>query len=243
MAALYTYAPILKCVQDALAQLAQESPLSAFGSADEHAKLMVSYANQIGIFLTESEDWQQLITLLTLTGDSVRTAFDLPADMSRIISDTGWSAAHRRPVVVVNAQQQAEIRAWASGSFFVNPACRLMGDQLVFLTPPATGEVITFEYISKNWVLDGDAVTLKSALVTDADTPRFDSVLFTIVLKLRWLQARGMPTGSVQDEFNRRYLQVTSRDNMAQVLSLNGGTMVGMRYLDGYNVPDTGLGF
>ena len=51
-----------------------------------------------------------------------------------------------------------------------------------------------------------------------------------------------MPTGAVQEEFNRRYLQVTSRDNMAQVLTLNGGTIAGMRYLDGYNAPDIGYG-
>jgi hypothetical protein len=242
MAALYTYAPLLNFVRDALMQLAQVPPTTVFGSADEHAVLMGAYANQIGTMLAESEDWQQLAATFTITGDNVRTNFDLPADLSRFRNDTGWSHANRRPVIILNAQQQAEIRAWLSRSFFVNPACRMVGDQLVFMTAPAAGEVIDFEYLSKNWVLDQDAVTQKPALVTDADTPRFDSILFTATLKLRWLQTRGMPTGAVQEEFNRRYLQVTSRDNMAQVLTLNGGTIAGMRYLDGYNAPDIGYG-
>lgn len=242
MAALYSYAPFLTCVQDALKQLAQEPPTGVFDSGDEHAKLMGAFANQIGIMLAESEDWQQLINEWVLVGDSVRTNFDLPADVSRLVADSGWSYALRRPVIIINAQQRAEVNAWMSGTFLLNPACRLMNDQLVFQSPPAVGEEIKFEYLSKNWVLDGNAVTRKPLLTANADTPLFDSILFTNLLKLKWLQTRGMPTSAVQDDFNRRYLQVTARDNLAQTMTLNGGIGSGMRYMDGYNIPDTNLG-
>jgi len=230
-------------VQDACVQLNLTKPTGVYDIADEHATIMGSYANMIGPMMVDTEEWQQFDKPLSITGDGSQTDFPLPSDLSRIKNDTGWSHANRRPVIVVNEQQFAAIRAWVSQSFFINPACKIANDNLVFVTAPALNENITFEYVSKNWVIDGTTPSvLKERITTNSDTPMFDSVLFTIALRLKWLQVRGMPTAQAQQEFNIRLSQVLPRNIMAGVLSLNGGTYTGFRYLDGfYNSPDTGF--
>jgi hypothetical protein len=243
MATLYTYAPILQEVQDACVQLLLPKPTGVYDSQDEHAILMGSYANLIGPMLTDEIEWQQFDLVFTVTGDGVKSTWDLPPGFSRFTNDTGWSLSNRRPVIIVNSQQWAAIQAWVSQSFFVNPACRIANDQLQFLVPPAGGEVITFDYTTSYWVQDGAVPTLlKERLTANSDVPLFDSLLFTIALKLKWLEIRGMPTTGVQNEFDRRMQQVTPRNAMAQAMSLNSGVGTGFRYLDQFNSPDTGLG-
>ena len=240
---LYTYAPILSIVQNALVRLNQPKPTGVYDSPDQNAQIMGSLANGIGPMLQDVYKWQQFRKDFEVTGDSVETAFDLPDDLSRFADMTGWSHANRRPVIIVNDVQWNSIKAWVSQSFFVNPACRIFDDQLQFLTPPALNERITFEYISNGWVIDGvDPDTIKQTISANSDTPMHDSLLFTFALMVKWLETRGMPTQTSQQDFNERFQQITSRNQMAGVLSLNGGTMQGMRYLNGANVPDVGFG-
>lgn len=241
---VYSYSPILTEVQNACVQLNLPKPSGVYDSQDENAQIMGSFANMVGLMLNEENNWQQMVKTFTVMGDGVEAGFDVPDDFSRFRNDTGWSYAKRRPVIILNPQQWAAIKSWLSQSFFVNPACRLVDDQVLFMTPPMNGEKITFEYIDKNWVIDGDdPLILKSELVKNSDVPKHDSMLFTIALKLKWMQARGMPTAAVQEEFGARFAQLMSRNQMSQVLSLNGGTFTGYRYLDNFwNTPDTGVG-
>lgn len=243
MATLYTYDTILGEVQDALVRLGLPKPNGVYDSQDENAVLMGSVANEIGPMLLDIYSWQQFRYEFEVVGDSVETAFDLPANFDRFIDNTGWSHANRRPVIIVNAQSWASVRAWVSKSFFINPACRIFNDQLQFMTPPALNESITFEYMSRNWVIDGITPnTLKSKLNANSDQPMHDSVLFTQALRIKWLEQKGMNTTAVQQDFNERFSELTRRNLMAQTLSLNSGGLSGFRYLDGVNMPDTGYG-
>ena len=240
---LFTYGTILQSVQDACTQLNLSAPTGVYDSPDEHAVLMGSYANMIGPMLVDNYQWQQFDDTFEVIGDGVQVAYPLPDDYARFTEDTGWSHANRRPVVIVNSQQQAAIQAWISNSFFINPAVILENDGLNFLVAPALGERITFKYSSKNWAIDGtDPATKKYRMDNNADTPMFDSVLFTFALKLKWAEARGMPTAAYQADFNGRLDQTYGKNAMAQTLSLNGGVGSGWKYLDASNIPDTGIG-
>lgn len=242
--ALYTYKPILEQVQDACLQLNLVKPTGVFDSDDENALIMASCANYVGPMLQDVWEWQQFYKPFSLTGDGTKVQFDLPSDFSRFTNDTGWSLSKRRPVIIMNQAQWAAIKSWLSQSFFVNPACMIMQDKLQFLTAPAASEEITFEYTSKMWVQDGgDPAIFKESLQKNSDIPLHDSVLFTLAMKVKWLETRGMNTQGAQQDFNERLKQLQMRNNMAQSLSLNGGSFTGFRYLDSYwNAPDTNLG-
>jgi len=241
---LYTYGTILQEVQDACAQLNLVKPQGVFDTNDENALIMANYANLLGEMLQDFAEWQQFYKLFTVMGDATATSFALPADFNRFTNDTGWSYSKRRPVIILNQQQWAAIKSWLSQSFFVNPACTLMSDKLEFMMAPGLAEKITFEYTSKNWVIDGnDPNTTKQFIDNNADVPMHDRILFTLGLKIKWLESRGMNTMGPQQDFNERIKQLTMRNRMAQQLSLNGGTFTGFRYIDNFwNAPDVNFG-
>jgi hypothetical protein len=237
---LYTYATILQETQDALIQLSQPKPVGVFDSTDKNAILMGSLGNMIGPQL-QIFPWQQFRSTYDVVGDSVETAFDLPIDYSRIVDGTGWSSAIRRPVVIITAQSWAAIEAWIGQSFYVNPAARIFDDKIHFISPPAIGDTISFEYVSKNWVLDEDDTTKKYRLENNGDKPLYDSQMFMLALKLKWAGNKGLPTQEYQQDFDERFGQMLQSNQTATNLSLNGG-LGGWRYLNGWNLPNTGYG-
>src|SRR5499427_4928953 len=243
MSALQKTDTILYEVQQACIQLSLPPPKGVYDSSDENVLLMGSAANLAGIMVGEAVDWQQLRLPFSITGDGVKTAWDLPANFSHFIDGTGWSLAIRRPVVVVSAQQWATIASWIP-KVSITPMCRIFGDQLQFLTPPQAGGVIQFEYIDANWVIDADVITtMKQRADKNGDVPRFDWLLMMIAIKLKWLELKGLSTAAVQSDFDDRLAQLTQRNQMGQLLTLSGAVPGGYRYLDGYsNVPDTGFG-
>src|SRR5215510_8048094 len=105
MASLQKLDTVLYEVQQACIQLSLPPPTGVFDSFDETAQLMGSVANLAGIMVAEAHDWQQLRKAYSITGDALRTAWDLPSDFSRFVDGTGWSLGMRRPVAVLNPQQ------------------------------------------------------------------------------------------------------------------------------------------
>lgn len=242
MSDLYKYGTILSEVQDALVTLNQSRPVGVYDSQDGNAILMGALANQIGPLLTEAFEWQQFRLTLTVTGDGTTTDFPLPAGLDKITSDTGWSQTNRRPVQILSAQQWAAAQAWIGQTPYITPACRMSNNALEFISAPALAEIITFEYVTRNWVLDQDAVTVKESLVYNADKPLHDSLLFTFALKLKWAEVRGMGTQSLQQDFEDRFLQITGRNTVASTLVIGAGSMTGPRLLGLGNIPETGFG-
>lgn len=242
MAALQTQATILFEVQQACLQLSLPSPAGVYDSTDETALAMGAVANLAGILLADGFNWEHLQGTITCVGDGVTTAFNLPADFGAIIDNTGWSAAIRRPVVVLNAQQWAAIAAWQGSAFTLSPACRIYNDQIVFISAPPVGN-ITFQYRVKYWVIDGVTPTTKKELLTaNADIPRFDWLMMTLAIKVKWLEMKSMSTMAAMADLQDRYLQLTSKDEIAPTLSLSGSQQGSFRYIDGMNLPDTGYG-
>lgn len=243
MASLQKLDTILYEVQQASIQMSLPPPRGVYDSSDENALLMGAVANLAGIVCADAYDWQQLRKPFIANGDGVRTAYDLPADFSRFVDGTGWSKSIRRPVQVLNPQQWAGVRSWLSQSFYINPACRIIADQLQFLSPPANGDQITFEYVDANWVIDADDATItKQKAQKNGDKPRFDWLLMVIAIKVKWLEQKAMNTVGAQSDFNDRVAQLLQHDQMGQVLTLSGSAPGGFRSLDGYNTPDSGFG-
>ena len=243
MATLHSTKPILYEVQEACKQLSLDVPTDAFGALDKTTLMMSSVANLAGIMVSDAFEWEFLQGVATITGDGVAKEFPIPAGLSFVVDNTGWSTAIRRPVSVLNPQQWASISAWLSQSFYVNPACRIYQDKFQFLSPPALNDTITFQYRSKFWVQDGLVpTTLKEMVEQNSDTPRFDWLLMILAIKVKYLEFKGMATVGAQSDFNDRLQQLTGKNQMAPVLYLSGPSLGNFRYLDLNNVPDTGIG-
>ena len=243
MASLQKLDTVLYEVQQACLQMSLPKPTGVYDITDENVLLMGSVVNLAGIMVAEAFDWQALRKPFSAVGDGTRTTWDLPADFSRFVDDTGWSKAMRRSVYVLNSQQWAAQAHWLS-PVALSPSCRIIADQLAFMVAPAVGEEIVFEYVDANWVIDAENPTLyKQRADKNADKPRFDWLLMVLAIKLKWLEQKGMNTTAAQLDFNERFIQLTQRDQMGQVLTLSGPVPGAMRYLDGFsNVPESGYG-
>ena len=244
MSSLQKLNTVLFEVQQACTHLSLPVPTGVYNLTDETALAMGAHANTAGVLISEAHDWEQLRLPYTITGDGVRTAWDLPQNFSRFVDNTGWSLGMRRPVAVLNAQQWYQVMAWLSHTFYAQPACRILADQLAFLVAPANGEQIIFEYVDSNWVIDQDNVmTLKQIANKNGDQPRFDWLLMALAIKTKWLEGKGMDTTASQADFNDRLLQLTQHDKLGQVLTLSGPYPTGYRYLDNYyNTPPSFFG-
>jgi hypothetical protein len=243
MASLQKLDTILYEVQQACIQLSLPPPSGVYDSSDDNVLMMGSVANLAGIMVAEAFDWQAMRKQFTANGDGITTAFDLPADLSRFVDGTGWSHAMRRPVVVVDTQQWANVQAWVP-KLSINPMCRIFGDKLQFLTPPAAGDQITIEYVDANWVIDGaDPLVKKQKVTANADKPRFDWLLMVQAIKVKWLEHKGMNTTAAQADFNERLYQLTQHDQMGQALTLSGPVPGGsLPLVSAANLPESGFG-
>lgn len=242
MSDLYTYDTILAEVRGAMSTLSENPPAGVYDSQDGNAVLMGALANQIGPVLADAFEWQQFRPTFTVTGDGATTSFPLPAGFSRFIAETGWSETNRRPATIMNTQQWAAAQAWIGETPYLAPACRIQANALEFLSAPANAEVITFPYLTRNWVLDEDGITTKEVLETNLDKPMFDSLLFTFALKLKWAEVRGMPTAAFQQDFTFRFNQITGRNQIGKTLFIGAASAMSDRLINGANIPDTGYG-
>lgn len=239
-----TYRTVLQEVQSACRMLSIPVPTGVYDGADENARLMGEYANLAGemVLMAPPQPWQQFRADWTITGDGVRKSFTVPEDYSSLVNNTGWSHATRRPVYLASAEQWAYIQAWVS-QFTVNPVFRLRNNAFEFYTAPASGETITFEYGGKNWCTDADdPLKTKAFCDKNGDVPRFDWLLFTLALKIKWREAKGFDTAADVKDFTDRMSQVQQKDQPGQVLSISGGGGFPDPLISGANLPITGYG-
>lgn len=235
---------VLYIVQQACIQMSLPTPLGVYDSQDDTALLMGSAVNLAGIMCSDAFDWQMLKNELVLTGDGVRTTYDLPDDWSRAIGNTGWSTAIRRPVTILGDVAWSAIASWLSQSFFVNPACRIYQDQFQFMSPIPNLETVTFTYMRNNWVQTAASAAVRTSKATaNGDIPLFDWLLMALAVKVKFRELKGFDTTAVQQDFLDRLQQLTNKDELGTDLPLSGVAMGGFRMLDNfYNTPDTNIG-
>jgi hypothetical protein len=79
------------------------------------------------------------------------------------------------------------------------------------------------------------------APASSGDVVLLEPVLVMKALKLRFLQTKGFDTSIQQDEYDKTLIMIAGRSDGAPRLSLNGNR-IRDRFLDGLNIPITGMG-
>lgn len=212
---------------------------SPIGSSQEGQTTTQALAllNRMGDDAVAVHDWQFLMKTSNFVGDGVTSEFPMPADFGRIVNQTQWSSAMKRPMQGPLTSQQWGWTQFGIVSVGVYFRYRIHDDKIAVFPTPGNGEEFNFYYITKNWVEDGaNPGTYKDSITSADDIPLFDRNLMISGVKVKLWSAKGFDTTNLSREFNYA-LEVSKGQNQgAPILDLSGAW--GFHLLDINNIPD-----
>jgi len=181
----------------------------------------------------------------TATGSGValtfgKTKYALPTDYTRLISRTGYDKSRRWAVAGPASAQEWE---WLQSSYIsTGPRIRyrIFGGYIQTWPVIATGDLISFEYLSNGWAIDASTGAGKSSFTADTDTYVWPDRLMQLAVKWRYLNQRGFDATSAYDEYQRIFDIAKATDADAPTLSMGGAQ--GTVLLNIQNIPDSGYG-
>lgn len=243
------YDTVANIVGDVATELGLGTIVVDFASGDPNVLQLLKLLTTVGRGLMLRYPWLQQKTDYSFVTTSA-TVYNLPADFSAYVNQTGWNRSTRQPLVTLSPQQWEMMKAvLANSSFpvffrpgFASAATGL--PTLELMATPTAGQTIAFEYTSRLWVRPaGASPTFLDAPTATTDTIRFDSQLATRALRTAWLEAKGFDSTAARQDYEEMLEAVRSANvQAAPVLSLNGAGSGYNRLLDGSNVPDSGFG-
>lgn len=232
-------------MDQAAIELGLDAPgATVYSSTDKNIILLRNLLNAAGQELALMYPWPALVKEHTITvanpGDS--GTYTLPTDFNGAVPQTGWDRTNDYQINLVSPQvwQYIKTGAFTTGTALVN--ARFDQDSFRVETVPDNGVVLAFEYQSRYWVsVTGSTTLSKAAPTVSTDVIFFEPVMIVALLRLRYKEARGDDTTAALVSFERRYDLAVSSVTHASILNADGRTR-GFRYLDVFNVPDTGYG-
>ena len=180
-------------------------------------------------------------TLVSLTFSQV--LFAPPTGFDRQIDKTHWDKSkHWEMLGPETAQQREWLR---SGFISTGPRIRYwyMGGYFQIWPPLGATESLSFEYVSKYWVL-ATAPTLltptKQSFTVDTDTCIFPDALMRALIKLKYFECKGFDTTALYHAYTKQLDLAKANDSGSPTLSM--APRRSEYLITSQNVPDSGYG-
>lgn len=227
----------LAIVNQALQELGLPQVVTILSSQDDQTGFQtLGLLNALGNQLVKEHDWQILEKVATFVGDGVTNKFPMPTDFGRIVNQTQWSSANKRPMYGPMSPQGWSWVQYGIVSVGVYYRYRILdGLFQVFPTPPV-GETINFYYISRMWAFDPIENELKDKITLDSDKPLFDQFLMVAGTKMKLWKAKGLDATALAAEYDYMLEAEKGQIQGAPVISLD--SRCDHLYISGQNVPD-----
>jgi len=213
-------------------------------NTDENFIQLTGLLTSAGQELVELHPWQILVKEFALTTTDLDTGtYDLPDDFCYMIDQTGWDRTNRVAIGgPLSPQQWTYLKGRDLVSQTIYASFRLVDNKFdLFPQPPPVGLQVSFEYISRNWVLLSDQ-SYADEIQNGTDTALFEPILIVKFLKAKFLEAKGFDSTAARAELQSMFDSRTGKDTGAPILSASG-TGRGFPYLSPfYNTGDTGYG-
>ena len=185
------FATVSTIVNEAMAELGLSSNTSTdvFASTDAMWIQARTLLNACGQELAGMLDWQSLIkdgsfTAAAAVAPATYGTQAPPADLDRVLPGTTFNTTDDEPLL--DATPQICAQAIVSGSGTSPSLVRYEADA-IRLYPDASGDSITYKYVSRYWLA---ATATPTVLSKDAATVNTDVVFFTPVIIKRLLKLR-----------------------------------------------------
>lgn len=230
-------------VNSAAAEVGLTPVSDPFSSTDKNFIQLTYLLNTAGREVSRMFDWQFLLEDGTVTIDAADAGqYDLPTDFLSLIAETMWDTTVRRRIIGPITPRQWHAISARNTTSLAELYVRIFKGQFSFYPhdPTGTDKTVTYQYKSAYWVDASDDTPQKTILV-GTDVPRFDSLLMSRYLKLKWLSAKNLDTVDAQADFKEIFELITGEDVPGLVLDASG--TISFPYLDSNrNIKDTGYG-
>lgn len=219
---------LLTILQDVCDSIGLDSPASVIGNPDQDIKQLLQILLLEGKLLADGYDWQELqqvATITTLAQEDQGAVATLAAGFKKFINNTAWNQDIRYMV-----QGSLDPQTWEgvkaqnySGPY---PNFRIRGGRFLMYPIPAAGQIIKFEFISKNWILSNDGVTTLARFANDNDTCLLDEDLLILGVRWRWLSAKNFDYAEAFRDYETMKSNLQARNGGKMVQDMGGGRAV-----------------
>lgn len=230
---------ILTIIRTVCNELNLPAPTTVVSSQDQTVLKLLALCNAQCDVLLGEYDWQMLQTRYTFNTVDGQSDYAFPSDIERFISGTFFDTTNRWPLRGPLTPGGWELLKSTNLSTSPFERFRIWNNVVSFYpTPGANTLGMVFEYISNNYVTDGNTGLPKGSFTQDSDICRFDYRLIVFGIKLRWLSSIGQDTTAALVDFMRAYDLAKGTDIPSATLSLMGGTM-SIPLLTSNNIADS----
>lgn len=152
------------------------------GNTNPNAQTMLEFAQEAGEEISRRGDWNRMLKTAPVDG----SPYPLPEDFQRLVTGGGIVLAggdFARPVM--NAGEWSVIKTVASS----RPFFYLRDGRVEFL-PVSSNEGAAMNYVSKNWLLDGNEE--RDTITSDDNKALIPERLLTKGVIWRWRRQKGL---------------------------------------------------
>ena len=164
-----------------------------------------------------------------------QTIYPLPSDYDRQIDRTHYDKSKRWEMLGPETPQQWEFLHSSYISTGPRMRYRIMGGKFQIWPQVSTNEYLRFEYVSNAWASSSGG-TAQSSFSADTDTCIYSDRLMTLGLKKKFLEAKGLSSEAVSNEFYQQLAIAKSNDAGSATLSMApkmSSVLIGFE-----NIPD-----
>jgi len=228
---------LLTLIQGAALKIGVDKPNSVVGSSNVEVQELLELANEEGMELVRRGDWQVLRRGLTFTTISGETQTGMvPNDYDHMISGTIWnSTKHRKIDGVVTPQIWQQIKSSNVGTIY--DTLYMRGGDFLLSPTPAGGDVITGEYVTKNFCQSSGGAE-QAEWLADTDTGILPEQLMKLGLVVRYKLQKGLDATADLAHYETQVVLALGMDKPARKVNFADGDAVGF----GLIVPETGYG-
>lgn len=213
-------------------------PAAIVGSTDALAVQLLGLFNEGGQELL-AKPWKFLDRTFQLDTVPGTLEYDLPSDWDRWIDDTDWNSTSRLPLVFVNPQQWAYLKATTLGSTTFQLQYKMEAGKLKFYQVPSAPQTLQIAYRSRGWVAKAIGGDYADNIQDNGDVVQYPSQLAVAMLKFKLREAKGYDTVTAKDAFDAALDAALNADTIAGEISMSRG---GTAFLGSHNLPETGYG-